>query len=517
MGRRAGALRAWGAANPMVLVVVGYAVAFVVLGLVVASPAEIGSGLGRILFSRDALVTDYVDIGGLGAAVINAGVLTLLACGCYAATGARVTGTSVAALLLVLGTGLFGKSLINVWCVVGGVALYAWFKRESFAARIDVAFFGTALAPIFSELVFSSWLPLGAGIPLGIGVSLIIGFVLVPVAGRLYTAHQGLTLYNMGFVAGVVGLIVVAVCRSFGLVPEPVSTWGTGHRALLAVFLGCLFAATILIGCLADRRRAVGGMGEILTLSGRSPTDFTERVGVSPTLVNIGVCGLIGLAYVLLVGAALNGGVIGALFTVVGFAACGKHPRNIVPVMAGVSWLRWRSRWTRRSRGSSSRRCSARRWRRWPGGSAGRGAWRPARCTCRSCRSWACRSAGSTCTTTDSVPGSWHASSARWPSPSATGCAVTTTRTRCGRNRSGLSRHAAEVVERGGWFVAGVAGAPQRDGHEAGLDEFEAVEEAPDLRGAAVPVGHGAAVGVLLLGLGDAVPASGCELSQIVR
>ena len=45
--------------------------------------------------------------------------------------------------------------------------------------------------------------------------------------------------------------------------------------------------------------------------------------------------GTIGLAYVLMVGGDLNGPVIGAIFTIVGFAAYGKHPRNIVPIMIG--------------------------------------------------------------------------------------------------------------------------------------------------------------------------------------
>jgi hypothetical protein len=36
------------------------------------------------------------------------------------------------------------------------------------------------------------------------------------------------------------------------------------------------------------------------------------------------------------VGGDLNGPTIGAIFTIVGFAAFGKHPRNILPVMAGV-------------------------------------------------------------------------------------------------------------------------------------------------------------------------------------
>ena len=42
------------------------------------------------------------------------------------------------------------------------------------------------------------------------------------------------------------------------------------------------------------------------------------------------------MAYILAVGGELNGPVIGAIFTIVGFAAYGKHPRNIVPIMAGV-------------------------------------------------------------------------------------------------------------------------------------------------------------------------------------
>ena len=38
----------------------------------------------------------------------------------------------------------------------------------------------------------------------------------------------------------------------------------------------------------------------------------------------------------LAVGGDLNGPVIGAILTIVGFSAFGKHPRNIVPIMLGV-------------------------------------------------------------------------------------------------------------------------------------------------------------------------------------
>jgi hypothetical protein len=42
------------------------------------------------------------------------------------------------------------------------------------------------------------------------------------------------------------------------------------------------------------------------------------------------------MAWILAIDGDLNGPVIGALFTIVGFAAYGKHPRNIVPIIAGV-------------------------------------------------------------------------------------------------------------------------------------------------------------------------------------
>jgi len=75
---------------------------------------------------------------------------------------------------------------------------------------------------------------------------------------------------------------------------------------------------------------------EIMRESGQSPTDFIAMVGFGPALTNMGLSGFIGLIYVIAVGGALNGPVIGAILSIVGFAAFGKHPRNIIPIMAGV-------------------------------------------------------------------------------------------------------------------------------------------------------------------------------------
>ena len=72
----------------------------------------------QIVTTRDALLTDYFGVGGIGAGCVNAGLLTLCACLVYRVAHAKITGASVACLFLVLGFGLFGKNLLNVWSIV---------------------------------------------------------------------------------------------------------------------------------------------------------------------------------------------------------------------------------------------------------------------------------------------------------------------------------------------------------------------------------------------------------------
>lgn len=321
--------------DAILLVVAAYAAAFVAFGLAVDGPATVARGLVAILVSRDTLLTDYFGVGGIGAACVNAGLLTLCACFVYRATRAKMTGASVACLFLVLGFALFGKNLLNVWPIVAGVALYARFKGEAFANHVNTAFFGLALAPIFSEILFSTSLPRAVSVPLAIATGLAIGFVLAPAAAQLFKAHMGFSLYNMGFTAGLVGTLVVALYKSYGFVPDPVFIWTSGNNRLLGGFLALVFASMIALGFWFDRGVA-GGVRKLMATSGQAPSDFIALAGFGPTLANMGMSGAIGTAYILCVGGALNGPVIGAIFTIVGFAAYGKHPRNLVPIMAGV-------------------------------------------------------------------------------------------------------------------------------------------------------------------------------------
>ena len=209
-------------------VVAAYAAAFVALGFVVQTPAGLLRGLGAILTTRDALLTDYFGVGGVGGGCVSAGLLTLATVSVYWRAGAQMTGGAVACLFLVLGFGLFGKNLLNVWPIVAGVALYARFRGEPFRAHLNTAFFGAALAPIFSEILFSTDLAPVVSVPLALATGLGVGFILPAAAAHLFRTHMGFSLYNMGFTAGVVGTLVVAMYKAFGYVPDPVFIWTKG-------------------------------------------------------------------------------------------------------------------------------------------------------------------------------------------------------------------------------------------------------------------------------------------------
>jgi hypothetical protein len=65
--------------NQLLIIISLFPLVFVLFGLSVDPPAVIFRGLVAILTSRDTLLTDYIGLGGPGAAFVNAGLLTLVA------------------------------------------------------------------------------------------------------------------------------------------------------------------------------------------------------------------------------------------------------------------------------------------------------------------------------------------------------------------------------------------------------------------------------------------------------
>lgn len=312
-----------------------YAFSLVLFGFLIDSPKEVFEGIYNILTQRDTLLTDYIGVGGMGAAFVNSGTLTLIFI--YILYKLKITfnGLSIASLFLIAGFAFFGKNLFNVWFIVIGVYLYSRVQKEKFSKYIYIALFGTAISPIVTEMMFSTTHAVFTRVLLGTLVGLGIGFVLPPLSSYLVKVHQGFNLYNIGFTAGMIGTIVVSIFKSHGFFAEPRMIWTTGNNKILSIYLFGMFLSMIAVGFYLNGN-SFKSLSKIMKFSGRLVADFVILEGFPPTLINVGINGVIATSYILLVRGDLNGPTIGGILAVAGFGGFGKHLKNILPIFLGV-------------------------------------------------------------------------------------------------------------------------------------------------------------------------------------
>lgn len=314
-----------------------YALFMVLFGMMADSPVGIFQGLIDITMEPDLLITDYISVGGLGAAFVNAGVLTLVFTWMLYRMDITVNGFAVAAIALAAGFALFGKNIFNVWFILLGVYIYSLVQKEEFKRYAVIGILGTAMAPMVTQIMFTTGHSLILRFALGAGVGILSGFILPPLSAYLLRVHQGYNLYNVGFTAGIIGTIFVSVFKSYGFLPESRMIWSTGNNRILGVYLSFFFLSMILMGWWINGK-SFKGYKDLLGYSGRAVTDFVALEGFGITLVNMGMLGFMSMSYILLIQGDLNGPTVGGVFTIVGFGAFGKHPRNVWPIFAGV-WL----------------------------------------------------------------------------------------------------------------------------------------------------------------------------------
>ncbi|MGI6299406.1 MAG: DUF1576 domain-containing protein [Saccharofermentanales bacterium] len=308
---------------------------FLVLAFLLDTPRQIWEGSLTILTSPAVLLTDYIELGGMGAAFLNVGMMILASLLLIRKHRVLMTGPLIAAVFTVAGFSFFGKNIYNSIPIALGVFCFAKLTRQPCNRFLVHALFASALGPLVSLLTFDLPLPLLPRILLGFATGLFTGFVIPPLAAHFLNFHQGYNLYNIGFTAGIIGTFFIAVLRALGISVEPVAILSGGNNLFFGVFLGLLFLAILIWGMILSRGKLAGYL-QLLKLKGRLATDFPKINGIGLTLTNMGLLGLVSLAYVLLIGGELNGPVIGGIFTVVGFAAYGKHIRNVLPIFGGV-------------------------------------------------------------------------------------------------------------------------------------------------------------------------------------
>lgn len=312
-----------------------YGTILTLFGFLVDSPIKILNGIVKIVLDPDFLISDYIGIGGMGAAFVNSGLVTLISIFLLYRLKIQITGASISTIGLMSAFSLFGKNIFNIWFIMIGVYLYSIYQKDKFNKYVYMALLGTGLAPMTTQIMMGTGIPNYISIPMGILFSILVGFFLPPIAANLMRVHQGFNLYNTGFAAGIIGTILVSLFKSYGLVVEERLIWTTGNNKILGTFLLLMFISMVIWGILINRE-AIFKIKNIMSYGGRLVTDFVILEGFPAALVNVGINGIFATLYILIVGGDLNGPTIGGIFTIAGFGAFGKHLKNIIPIMAGV-------------------------------------------------------------------------------------------------------------------------------------------------------------------------------------
>jgi len=295
-------------------------------------------GLWKIITVQDLLITDYCYVAGPGPALLNASLVLAAAMVAVRLSGEQMNGFTIVQMGLMAGFSLFGKNIANIWPMLLGGWLYARYRKEPFAKYVSAALLSTALSPLVSYLAFGS---VRANVLLGLAAGVAIGFLLPPLSAYTYRIQNGMNLYNMGFACGLCAMMIVPVMIATGDHPVTALYWAKQYNGTFAALLTILCLGLILIGFFGSGRpvwAVWAGYRRLLSTTGRAPSDYLRMFGAGAVAVNAGVNGLVAMGYILLIGGQLNGPTVGAVLTVMGFSAYGKHLRNILPIMAGV-WL----------------------------------------------------------------------------------------------------------------------------------------------------------------------------------
>lgn len=313
-----------------------FPLAFFIFGIIMSLyESNFFEGYFKILRSPTTLITDFLELGGLGAAFINAAIIGFINLYLLKHFKMRINGLLIAAFMTLLGFSFFGKNLINIIPLYVGGYLHARQQKIPMRDVIVVIMFSTGLSPIISELMFSNIMPSPYNLIVGFAIGTLIGFVIVPLSAHMLKFHDGFNLYNIGFTAGIIGTMFTSILRALNKDVQPVRIMYEAYDGHIKLLLIGLFAFMLIIGHRINKN-GHKDFKYMFKYSGRTVTDFTYLLGYGLTFMNMGAMGMMSVLLVTILHGTINGPVLAAIFTVVGFSAFGKHFKNSTPVILGV-------------------------------------------------------------------------------------------------------------------------------------------------------------------------------------
>ena len=308
---------------------------FILFAFFLDSPSEIFHGLKSIILSSDILITDYMEVGGIGAALINAALTSLLSLLLLIIIGIKPNGSTIMSLWLMTGFSFLGKNIFNIWPIILGVYLFSIYQKEPFLNYILVALLGTSLSPVVSQISFGSNQYNLISIILGVLLGITVGFILPPIASHSIKAHNGYNLYNIGFASGLIATLLMSILRGFGINLDSRLIWHSGSNKILSILLLICCIYLIIIGIIYGKNKKTN-LTNINKQTGRLISDFYILFGET-TYINMGILGILAACFVILIGGDLNGATICGIFTIIGFGSFGKNIKNTIPIVIGAT------------------------------------------------------------------------------------------------------------------------------------------------------------------------------------
>ncbi len=319
--------------NPYLVLTITF-IYLLIFAFFVDSPSNIFIGLLAIFKQPGILISDYIEIGGIGAAIFNAGLAGLYVLAVCKMCKVRLNGSLIMTAWIITGFSLFGKNVVNMTPIIFGGFLYAKAKKESFQKYLLVALLTTTLAPTVFQLneVVQDYSNLG--IFVGVCIGVIVGFITPAISANAMKSSGGYNLYNVGFSAGLLGIAIMGFYRGFGLDFPLANYWNTENSIKMGVLIFTISIYYLFLGFLLGENNTKN-VKKIFKSSGKLLSDYYLSYG-DTTYINAGLLGLLGLFVLFLIEAPINGPTTGAVFTIIAFSFLGKHPFNAVPVMLGA-------------------------------------------------------------------------------------------------------------------------------------------------------------------------------------
>jgi len=328
---------------------------FISACFVVAAPFLPGNdklfaGVWEIMSSTCKISTNYFALGGVAATFLNMGLVGLFCTALVCLPGSKPNQVTTLGVLLTVGFASWGMNLLNMIPTVLGVCLYALVKKEKLGAVSNAMLYSTGIAPLISDLLLRypgvevvgfNWLGLGLALLIG----LVIGFFLPAGLAHAPNTHKGYDHYSAAVPIGLTAFFLRTVLYNVML------GWKIGDLGQLST-LGALdvtaAAATNIFCCVVFAACIVFAL-----LMGCKPRDywnlmkdsghgvcFSAKYGLASFLMNVGVFGLMIVAYFNLAGLidgkdVWTGMTFGIVFCMLATCNSGSHPGNVWPIMAG--------------------------------------------------------------------------------------------------------------------------------------------------------------------------------------